>query len=60
MQAKTRGVMKCLGIATLKQLSPHNLIIVMEEHPRVNGTLEWGVVIETTTRACVRARIVII
>eukprot|EP00957_Ditylum_brightwellii_P018967 1427144-Ditylum_brightwellii.AAC.1 len=40
MQSKTCGVMKRPGIATLEQLSPHDLIIVMEERPRVNGTLE--------------------
>eukprot|EP00957_Ditylum_brightwellii_P122072 9309581-Ditylum_brightwellii.AAC.1 len=48
------------SIATLEQLSIHNLIIVMEEFPRVNGTLEWDVVIDTTTRTCIIAHKAII
>eukprot|EP00957_Ditylum_brightwellii_P202091 15328536-Ditylum_brightwellii.AAC.1 len=54
-EAKIHGTTKHLGIATLEQLSLHDLIIVTEELHRVNGTLDWDVVIDITTRACGRA-----
>eukprot|EP00957_Ditylum_brightwellii_P049548 3758665-Ditylum_brightwellii.AAC.1 len=53
-EAKIHGTMKHPGIATLVQLSLYNLIIFTEERHRVNGTLDWDIVINITARACNR------